>query len=271
MKKTALKRLLALIFAAFTVFAVCGCTGESGTAKDGSLQKIIEKGELVLGLDTEFPPMGFIDSNGEIAGFDIDVAREVCRRLGVTLTPVGIDWNEKEDDLNSGKIDCIWNGFSVTPKRAEDMNLSDPYMKNELILVVLGASTAKSQEDLKGGKIGVQDGSTAQDAIKKLDIYSDITVMPYENVMEVLQKLDSGEIDAALVDSVPAFYYIFSKDKPYYILSDSLAEEEYAIGFRKGDRALRDKVQQILGEMKTDGTLGEISKKWFGSDITIVK
>ena len=270
MKKTVLIIAAVFILSALSL-AVCGCTGQQNTVKDDSLQKILDKGELVLGLDVEFPPMGFIDENKETVGFDVDVAREVCDRLGVKLTLCGIDWDEKENDLNDGKIDCIWNGLSVTPARAEAMNLSEPYMKNELIVVVLGESTVKEINDLKNGKIGVQSGSTAEETLKELDIYKDITLNSYDNVMILLQKLDDGEIDAALVDSVPAYYYIFSKDKPYYILSDSLGEEEYAVGFRKGDAALRDRIQQIISDMKADGTLGKISKNWFGSDITTVK
>ena len=259
------------MIALISVAAICGCTDRKESVKDDSLQKILDKGELILGLDTEFPPMGFIDENGEIVGFDIDVAREVCKRLGIKLSLKGIDWNEKENVLNDGTIDCIWNGLSVTPERAETMELSAAYMKNELIFVVLGDSKAKDLNDLRGGRIGVQSGSTAEEELRKLDLFHEITPKAYDNVMIVLQKLEEGELDAVLVDSVPAYYYIFSKDKPYYILSDSLGEEEYAVGFRKGDSALKDKIQNIISEMKADGTLGEISKKWFGSDITTVK
>ena len=269
--KASIIRLTALFAAILTACVFCGCGGGNNAKKDDSLQQILHKGELILGLDTEFPPMGFIGDDGEIAGFDIDVAREVCSRLGVRLTLKGIDWNLKEDLLNGGEIDCIWNGLSVTPARAEAMCMTDSYMKNELIVVVPGSSSAKELPDLKGGRIGVQTGSTAEEMLGKLDIYPDVTPMVYDNVMVVLQKLDEGELDAALVDSVPAFYYIFSQDKPYFILSDSLGEEEYAVGFRKDDRALRDRVQEIISQMKADGTLGDISKKWFGSDITIVK
>ena len=269
MKRT-IRKTAALILSLILVIISCGCAGRHD-AEDDSLKKILDKGELVLGLDVEFPPMGFIDENGEIVGFDIDVAREVCERLGIKLKPCGIDWNEKENELNKGRIDCIWNGLSVTPARAEAMSLSDPYMKNELIVVVSGTSSVKSVNDLKGARIGVQAGSTSQETLEELDIYPYITQLSCENIMIVLKKLDEGEIDAALIDSVPAFYYIFSQDKPYYILSDSLGEEEYAIGFRKGDIALRNRVQQVMIDMKSDGTLGDISKKWFGSDITIVK
>ena len=146
MKVSVLKKLLILLAAALLISSVAGCSDSkrSDSVKDDdSLQKIRDAGQLVLGLDIEFPPMGFVNESGEIVGFDIDVAQEVCNRLGVSLVKQGINWDETENDLNSGKIDCIWNGMSVTESRAEEMNLSEPYMKNELIVVVSGDSTIK--------------------------------------------------------------------------------------------------------------------------------
>ena len=270
--KNRCKQLLAALAAAAILLAAAGCgSSESAAQGDDSLKKVLQAGQLVLGLDTEFPPMGFIDETGEIVGFDIDVAREVCSRLGVTLVPKGIDWDHKEEELNSGAIDCIWNGMSVTPERAAAMNLSEPYMNNEQIFVVLGDSDVKEMQDLIGRRVGVQVGSTSQEALEASALYADVVVVASETHQENVRKLKEGEVDAILVDSVAAFYSVFSSDQLYYILPESLGQEEYAIGFRKGDQALRDRVQEIIGDMKADGTLGQISKKWFGSDITIVK
>ena len=271
MKKTVLGILIFCIALSVMLTAAgCGNT-QTQQPKDDSLQKVLDAGELILGLDTEFPPMGFKNDSGEIIGFDIDVAHEVCNRLGVTLVKKGINWDDKEDDLNSGKIDCIWNGMSVTPGRAESMNLSESYMKNEVIVVILDDSNIEGLRDLTGRKLGVQSGSTAEDVLKESEKITNASVFKYDDNRELLKKLDEGEIDAALVDSIVAYYLILQSERQYYILPDSLAEEEYAIGFRKEDNTLRDRVQEILKEMKADGALGSISKKWFGSDITIVK
>lgn len=271
MKKCFLKKLLAGLAAIAILLAAAGCKETTPTQTDDSLKKVLDAGQFVLGLDTEFPPMGFIDETGEIVGFDIDVAREVCRRLGVDLVTKGINWDTKEDDLNNGIIDCIWNGMSVTPGRSGAMNLSDPYMKNELIIVVMGDSKAEGMQDLKGKTVGVQAGSTAQEVLESSDQIPEVTVVLFEDNTSLLKTLEQHGVDAALIDSVSAYYYIMSSGESFYILPESLGEEEYAIGFRKGDQTLRDRIQEIISEMKADGKLGEISRKWFGSDITIVK
>ena len=268
-----MKKILAALFSFFVIICLLtGCAGKTDAPKsDNSLQKVLDAKQFVLGLDVGFPPMGFANEAGEITGFDIDVAQEVCSRLGVTLVKKGIDWDTKEDKLNDGTIDCIWNGLSVTPERSKTMDFSEPYMKNELIFVVSADSGAKGMYDLAGRKVGVQSGATAQDALKASEIFSQITVVPFEDNLTLLRQLEQGGVDAALMDSVVAYYYIFSNDKQFFVLPSSLGEEKYAIGFRKGDQKLRDKIQSTISEMKADGTLGKISKKWFGSDITIVK
>ena len=273
MNKSIWKKVLAGLAAAALILtgAACGSPGTDDVPADDSLQHILDKGELVLGFDTEFPPMGFVNESGEAVGFDIDVAQEVCSRLGVRLVKRGINWERKEHELNSGAIDCIWNGLSITPARSATMNLTEPYMKNELIFVVPATSDVMRLSDLKGKTVGVQTGSTAQEVMSSSDDYPDVSVLGYGGMLTLLEALDSGKVDAALLDSVIAYYYVFSKEGEYFILSDSLAEEEYAVAFRKSDQVLRDRVQEIISDMKGDGSLGNISAKWFGSDITTVK
>lgn len=241
-------------------------TEEAG--EDNSLQKVLDSGEFILGLDATFKPMGYTDENDEIVGFDIDCAEEVCARLGVKLVKQPIDWDTKEQDLDSGKIDCIWNGMSINASRQEVMNLSEPYMKNEMVFVVTADSTIASQADLDGKTVAVQSGSTAQEILEGAGL--NITENALATNVECLQQLELNLVDAVFMDSVVANYEIKESGKDYVLLSDGLEEEEYAIGFRKNDQALRDKVQQTLSEMKADGKLGEISEKWFGSDITTV-
>ena len=239
--------------------------------EDNSLQKVLDNGELILGLDASFPPMGFTDEKNEIIGFDIDVAQEVCDRMGIELVKQPINWDTKEQDLDVGRIDCIWNGMSINASRQEAMNLSDPYMKNEMIFVVPADSDVKSMDDLKGKTIGVQSGSSAQEILEGWENYGDITVTPLDDNVEALRQMEMNFSDAVFLDSIVANYFITSNDKDYVILPGNLESEEYAIGFRKGDQALRDEVQKQLSEMKKDGKLAEISEKWFGSDVTTVE
>ncbi len=247
-----------------------GESSKNSASEDASLQKVLDSGKFVLGLDATFKPMGYTDENDEIVGFDIDVAEEVCARMGVELVKEGINWDTKEQDLNAGRIDCIWNGMSVSPSRAEEMNLSDPYMTNAMVFVVPADSDVENMEQLADKVIGVQNGSTAETILMESDIASTITEQPMATNIEALQQMELGIVDAVFLDSVVANYEIKSSGKSYKILPDGLEEEEYAIGFRKGDQALRDEVQRILSEMKADGKLGEISTNWFGSDITTV-
>lgn len=278
MKKSLLKKVFGLSLAAFMMLTSVGCGSGSdekessySAESDKSLQKVLDSGKFILGLDATFKPMGYTDENDEIVGFDIDVAEEVCSRMGVELVKQPINWDTKEQDLNVGKIDCIWNGMSVNPGREEEMNLSEPYMKNSMVFVVGASSEAKGMEDLKGKTIAVQNGSTAQEILESCDIAGDITVQAMATNVEALQQLDLAIVDAVFLDSVVANYEIQTSGKDYVVLPDGLEEEEYAIGFRKNDQKLRDEVQKILSEMKADGKLGEISTKWFGNDITTVK
>ncbi|MBP0956412.1 MAG: amino acid ABC transporter substrate-binding protein [Oscillospiraceae bacterium] len=246
----------------------------AASGADESLQKILANGKLILGLDATFEPMGYTNESDEIVGFDIDVAEEVCARMGVELVKQPIDWDTKEQDLAVGRIDCIWNGMSINPSRAEQMNLSDPYMKNAMVFVVPASSEVTSMGDLTGKNIAVQNGSSAQEILEASELCTSdtpISVTAMATNVEALQQLELGLVDAVFLDSVVANYQITSAGKDYKVLPDGLEEEEYAIGFRKEDQALRDEVQRILCEMKADGKLGEISTKWFGSDITTVE
>ena len=138
---------------------------EAASAEDKSLENVKANGKFILGLDDSFPPMGFRDENNEIVGFDIDCAKEVASRMGVELVIQPIAWDSKQMELDSGNIDCIWNGMSINEERKEAMNLSDPYLKNDMVFVVLGSSDYQSQADLEGKNIAVQYGSSAQEIL----------------------------------------------------------------------------------------------------------
>ncbi len=176
---------------------------------DQSLQKIKDKGQLVLGLDASFPPMGFTDENNEIVGFDIDLAEEVCKRLGVTLVKQPINWDAKEMELDGGKIDCIWNGMTITDARVEAMFIPKAYVANAQIVIVPEGSDIKNVAALEGKKVGLQKGSSALEALQGNAVYEKVgEVVEYEDNVTCYLDLKAGRVDAMVVDEIVGRYLI---------------------------------------------------------------
>jgi len=266
MKKRSILILMLVAAMAMLAFAGCGNSETSDTASDEAVSN--DDGVFVIGLDDSFPPMGFRDEQNEIVGFDVDLAKEVAERMGMTFYAQPIDWDSKEQELNGDHIDCIWSGLTMTDERKESMTFSEPYLENNQIIVVKNDSDIKSLADLAGKKVGMQKGSSAYEAFNASAIKDDVdeTVEFADNV-SAFQDLNVGRIDAVIVDSIVARYYIQSQDAEFTVLDDSLSPEFYGVGFKKDNTELRDKVQAALDSMVEDGTTAKISEKWFGEDI----
>lgn len=265
-----MKRWTALLLMVALLGALMPAVAETA---DDSLQRILDKGKLILGLDASFPPMGFTDPDtGEISGFDIDLAKEVASRLGVELVTQPIDWAAKEMELNAGNIDCIWNGMTITPERLESMSISKPYLENLQVVVVREDEGIAALSDLAGKKLGLQAGSSANDALDAAAEFKASLgeIVPFDENLTALMDLNGGGLDAVLVDSIVIDYHMTINDYPFVVLDESLAPEEYGIGFRKADVALCEKVDELLLAMKEDGTVEKISTEWFGSDVTVI-
>jgi polar amino acid transport system substrate-binding protein len=289
-KKGFVVKVLAGIMAATFALAGCGSTdnskssteasvSDSSTASTGSTvasdkswDKVKEKGEFVLGLDESFPPMGFRDENNEIVGYDIDLAKEAAKRMGVKLKIQPINWDSKDQELNTGNIDCIWNGFSITEDRKANILFSDPYMNNQQVLVVKADSSAKTLADLAGKTVGLQADSSAKDALNaKADFKATLKeVVELKDNNTCLMDLQAGNVEAVAIDEIVARYYIKMKNGKFKILDESLASEKYGVGFRKNDVQLMNKVNDTLKDMAKDGKIAEISNKWFGKDISTI-
>ena len=228
--------------------------------------------EFVLGLDDSFPPMGFRDDANEIVGYDIDLAKEVASRLGLKFRAQPISWSAKEQELNTGKIDCIWNGLSITPERLEALAFTKPYLNNAQVVIVRADEKINSLSDLAGKILGVQAGSSAADAIDENPEFkaSLKSIVDFNDNIMALNDLEIGGLDGVAMDSVVAEYSLKVTGKPFVILKESLAPEQYGIAFKKDNTELRDKVQKALEDMAADGTVAKISEKWFGSDISII-
>lgn len=230
-----------------------------------------EGGTLIVGFDQDFPPMGFMGDDGEYTGFDLELAQEAAKRLGLEYKPQPIAWDAKDMELESGNIDCIWNGFTMTG-REDGYTWSEPYMENSQVFVVAGDSGIKSQADLAGKVVECQVDSSAEAALKEVpDLTATFAqLLTTADYNTAFMDLEQGAVDAIAMDVVVAGYQISQRNADFVILEDSLAAEEYAIGFKKGNTELKDKVQGALEEMAADGTLKTISEKWFGKDITTI-
>lgn len=267
-----MKKLITIIAIATLVLVSAFAQGAAEAKADTSLADIQAKGKFVLGLDDSFPPMGYRDENNEIVGFDIDAAREVCSRLGVELVCQPIDWNAKEQELNTKQIDCIWNGFTITPERLEAMSFTEAYVNNKQVIVVRNDSSYQTPADFSGKSIGTQAGSSGAEAIEDSAEFkaSLKEVVEFKDFLTALMDLEAGGVDGVVMDLIVANYSIQESGKDFRIIEEGLCNEEYGVGFRKADVSLCNAVQEQLEAMAADGTLAEIATKWFGADITTI-
>ena len=224
---------------------------------------------IVIGLDDHFPPMGFRDDRNEIVGFDIDLAREAGKRLGVEVTFKPIDWSAKEAELSGKRIDVLWNGLTITEERKANILFTRPYLENRQIVMVPVNSPIRTKADLSGKIVGAQDCSSAVDAVNKDTgtARSLCELKKFSDNVTALMDLSAGRLDAIVVDEIVGRYYAGKKANEYRILDDNFGAEEYGVGVRKGDTELAGKLDKVLNDMKADGTGKAISVKWFGADI----
>ena len=248
-----------------------GCGGGGEPAKtDGGDSKDVKK--IVIGLDDEYAPMGFKNEQNEIIGFDVDLAKEAAKRLGSEVEFKAIDWNSKEAELKSGRIDIIWNGLDITPERQENMLFSEPYMDNRQIVFVKKGNDQgiKAEADLAGKSVGTQAGSTAEAYIDKAEGLKDSfkEFKTYGDYVSAFMDLENGRIDALVCDEIVGRYAMSKQGDKFDALDVTIGPvSQFGIAFRKDDTALRDKVQGVFDEMVKDGTAGKISNQWFGADL----
>lgn len=255
--------------AAATDAATTEAAGDTAAA-EGTVKT--PSGKFTVGFDQEFPPMGFVGDDGQFTGFDLDLAKEVASRLGLEFVPQPINWDAKDMELESGNIDCIWNGFTMQG-REDAYTWVGPYMANNQVFVVNADSDIASKADLAGKAVEVQKDSSGlaalqDDAALSASFGSMTEVADYNTA---LMDLESGACDAVCMDSIVAGYQIKSSGKDMKILDDTLSAEEYGIGFKKGEDELAKAVYDTLMEMKDDGTVAKISNDWFGSDVFTLK
>ena len=261
MKKKAVAVLMTAVMAMGMVSAV-------------SVQAGIEDKTLIVGFDAEYPPYGYMDENGEYTGFDLELAQAVCDLEGWELEKKPINWDSKDMELNSGSIDCIWNGFTING-REDDYTWSDPYLNNEQVMVVAADSGIEKLDDLAGKNVVVQAASAALDALNSDDnkdltaSFASLTENPDYNT--AFMNLDSGAADAIAVDIGVAKYQLSQREEgKYMILDEPIQSEEYGIGFKKGNDELKDTVWEEVLKLYDAGEVDKLAEKYEVADMLCI-
>ena len=230
-----------------------------------------EQKTFTVGFDAEYPPYGYMDENGEYTGFDLELAQAVCDLEGWELVKTPIDWDSKDMELNSGNIDCIWNGFTING-REDDYTWSDPYLNNEQVMVVTSDSGIETLADLAGKNVVVQAASAALDALnsednKELtDSFASLTENPDYNT--AFMNIDSGAADAVAVDIGVAKYQLAQREEgKYKILDEPIQSEQYGIGFAKGNEELRDTVWAEVMKLYDEGEIDKLAEQYGVADM----
>ena len=290
MKKKVLSLLLVSVMASA---ALTGCGGdkksetqqasedaaaaeEEATEEDAEAEDTASDGKtFTVGCDAEYPPYGYMDDNGEYTGFDLELAQAVCDLEGWELVKKPIDWASKDMELNSGSIDCIWNGFTMNG-REDDYTFSVPYVDNSQVIVVADGSGIEALEDLAGKTVGVQAASAALDVLQSEDGQKALadtfgSLNEFADYNTAFTELKAGALDALAIDIGVAKYQLNSRGEGFQILEETLNTEQYAIGFKKGEQELCDTVNADLQKLANDGTVAELAEKYEIADMVILE
>ena len=271
-KRKGILGLLTLV--GMAVMSLAGCTQLASNPTVDNWDKYQQQKSITVGFDNTFVPMGFEEKDGNYAGFDIELAQYVSKKLGITVHFQPIDWDMKETELQNGTIDAIWNGYSATDERREKVAFTIPYMQNTQILVVKKTSGIHSVEDMTGKVLGAQNGSSGM-----LDFEEHPEVLKnrvkggdadqYQSVNEAIIDLKNDRIDALLIDRVYADYYLTTEGiaDEYDTIPSGFESESFAVGVRPADKKLLEALNQAFKELYQDGIFQQISQKWFGEDV----
>lgn len=227
---------------------------------------------FTVGFDAEYPPYGYMDDNGDYTGFDLELAQAVCDMEGWTLEKKPIEWNSKDMELESGAIDCIWNGFTMNG-REDDYTWSQAYVDNSQVVVVAENSGISSLTDLAGKTVGVQAASAAltllqEDQAELADTFAGL--QEFADYNSAFVELQAGSVDAVAMDVGVANYQIKTRGEGYTILPEVLNSEKYAVGFKKGNTELCETVDADLTKLAEDGTIAKLAEKYDISDLICI-
>lgn len=265
-----------IILAALTVatsLTLAACASNSSKTADNWATYEKEK-SITIGFDETFVPMGFKDKSGQYMGFDIDLATAVFDEYGIAINWQPINWDLKETELNNGKIDLIWNGYSMTEERAEKVLFTTPYMANEQVLVTKKSSGIENFAGMADKVLAAQSGSSGYHALSEKpevlkDLITDKEAVQYETFTQALIDLKADRVDGVLIDRVYANYYLQEEGElaNYNIIASEFDGENFAVGARQADKTLVDNINAVFKDLYASGDFQKISDKWFGEDV----
>jgi len=265
-----MKKILTLLVALTFLMTMSACSSSS-TTDDLYSQEPTDKGTFTVGFDQDFPPMGFVGDDGEFTGFDLELAAEAAKRMDLELVLQPISWDAKDMELSAKNIDCVWNGFTINGREAA-YTWTDAYMANQQVFVVKADSGITTLEALAGKVVSVQADSSAEAALSEVPdlVASFADYLKAADYNTALMDLESGAVDAVVMDEIVARYQNEKRGGKFVVLDEALSAESYGVGFLLGNDALRDQLQTTLEAMAADGSMKEISMKWFGEDVTTI-
>lgn len=227
---------------------------------DPKIKEILTRGKILVGTEATYPPMEFLDENGNFAGFDIDLAKEIAADLGVEVEFINIPWEKLFEAVIEGKVDMAISSITITPERMEILNFSDPYFNAGQVIVTKKETPIEGVRDLQGKVLGVQRGTTSEEEAKKHTDPSLVKSFPnYELAKEALK---NGEVEAIIID-YPAALAMVAKEKNFKIVGPPFTQEFYGIAIQKGQEVLLERVNKTIKKLKQSGTIQALEEKWF--------
>ena len=267
-----MKKILALILALVMALTLVACGGGNEVVQEEVAQNevadsdaayITDKGTLTIGM-TLFAPMDYMDENNELTGFEVDFGKAVCEKLGLTPDFIEIDWSAKETELAAKNIDCIWNGMTITPERAENMSISNAYMTNKQVVVAKAENADKFATSVADAIVVAEAGSAGEELATSEAFFADANFTPVDSMAKALMDVAAGTSDVAIVDYVASIGSIGEGtdfEDLVVVATEDFSPEEYGIAFRKGSD-MTEKVNAVISELVADGTLAEIAAKY---------
>lgn len=259
------KLYLAIISVLIIALGVTGCSSKASSNKD-ALSKIKEAGVIRIGTEGTYAPFTFHDSNGKLTGFDVDIAKEVAKRIGVKTEFVETKWDGMIAGLDSNRFDIVVNEVGITKERQQKYDFSNPYIVSKAVLIVRkDDNSIKKFSDLKGKK----SAQSLTSNLAQIATANGADLVQVNGFNQAIDLLNSKRVDATVNDSLS--FYDLIKQKPdtqlKVVATDKNADKD-AIILKKNKKELLDAINKALGSMKADGTYLKISKKWFGTDVS---